>query len=131
MKLKNITVNIGTLKEGLDQFERVIRGVERGHPSKPQPTSTHFISLNAVLKVLTQRRLELMRLIRERRPSSLYELAHLAGRDIKNVHEDISLLERLGFVQLTHQRTHRRRCVPHVHYDTLNLKIPVAQLTHA
>jgi predicted transcriptional regulator len=131
MKLKHITVSIGGWKEGLDQFERVVRGIERGHPPKPQTATTHFVSLSAALKVLTPRRLDLMRLIRERHPHSLYELAHIAGRDMKNVHDDVALLERLGFVQLTRQRTSRRKIMPHVTYDKFRFELPFAHLAHA
>lgn len=131
MKLKHITVGIGTVKEGLDEFERVIKGIERGHAPKPQTPSTHFVSLDAMLKVLTPRRLELLKLVRERTPASLYALAHMAGRDMKNIHQDVMLLERLGFIQLTHQRTSRRNVVPHVAYDKFRVDLPFAHLTHA
>ena len=50
----------------------------------------------------------------------------MAGRDLKNVQDDVALLERLGFIHVTHQRSPRRRTTPRMDYDELNLKITFA-----
>ncbi|MBI3563570.1 MAG: hypothetical protein HY079_00065 [Elusimicrobia bacterium] len=59
-----------------------------------------FTSLEAVRALLTDKRMELLRLIREHSPRSINRLASIAGRDFKNVHTDIMLLKRYGLVQL-------------------------------
>ncbi len=131
MKLKEITVGVKSLKQSFQDVGHVMKSIQQGHSPRARPSEIYFVDYNAMRQVLTPRRMELLRLIREQTPGSVYELSHLAGRDLKNVQDDVALLERLGFVHMTHERAHRRRSVPHVDYDTLHLRIPVTQLTHA
>lgn len=49
---------------------------------------------------LTPRRIELMDQISRHRADSINELASRIGRDVKNVYNDLKILERLGFVRL-------------------------------
>lgn len=128
MKLKEITVGVKSLKQSLQEVGQVMKNIRKGHSPLSRPSEIYFVDYNAMRQVLTLRRMELLRLIRERNPGSVYELSQLLDRDLKNVQNDVALLERLGFIHVTHERTHRRRSVPHVDYDTLNLKIPVAQV---
>ena len=60
-----------------------------------------FASLEAVRALLTEKRLALLHLIRERCPKSINELAKISGRDFKNVHADIMLLKRYGLVRMS------------------------------
>ena len=130
MKLKEITVGVKSLGQSLKEVGRVMKTIQQGHSPRAQRPEIHFVDYNAMRKVLTPRRMELLALIRERTPGSVYELSQMAERDLKNVQDDVSLLERLGFIHVTHQRTHRRRAVPHVGYDALNLKVPFAHQAH-
>ena len=59
-----------------------------------------FTSLEAVRTLLTDKRMELLHLIREHSPRSINQLASIAHRDFKNVHTDIMLLKSYGLVQL-------------------------------
>src|SRR2546427_7101485 len=52
----------------------------------------------------TPTRLALLRVIRDKRPGSIYELAKLVGRDFKNVQGDLKLLEKYGLVRLNRGR---------------------------
>ena len=86
---------------------------------------TYFTSLEAVRKVLTPRRLELLRVIRQGRPDSVYQLARLVGRDFKNVHADVHTLASYGLVSLKKARAGRRPSVPRVPFSTIELRIAV------
>ncbi|UCH57251.1 MAG: ArsR family transcriptional regulator [Candidatus Bathyarchaeota archaeon] len=61
------------------------------------------------LSKLTPRRLELMDQISRHRVESINELASRVGRDVKNVYNDLKILENLGFVGLVKEG---RRLVP-------------------
>jgi predicted transcriptional regulator len=54
-------------------------------------------------KSLTPRRIELLDYLADMRASSINELADKVGRDVKNVHGDLRVLERLGFVRLVEE----------------------------
>jgi hypothetical protein len=54
----------------------------------------------SVLAVLTPKRLELWRLVRDRKPASIAEASRLSGRAFKSVLRDLELLEAFGLVKL-------------------------------
>jgi predicted transcriptional regulator len=52
---------------------------------------------------LTPKRLELLDYLADEHVSSINELADRVGRDVKNIHSDLHLLEQLGFLRLVHE----------------------------
>jgi len=96
------------------------RGQE-GHPRK----GTYFTSLEAARKVLTPKRLQLLRVIRQGRPDSVYQLAQLVGRDFKNVHADVQALAAYGLISLKKTQAGRRSIVPRVPFSAIELRIAV------
>ena len=52
---------------------------------------------------LTPKRLELLDYLADEHVSSINELAGRVGRDVKNIHSDLRLLERLGFLRLVNE----------------------------
>ena len=68
-------------------------------------------SIEAARNLLTPNRLALLRAIRMKRPGSIYELAKITGRDLKNVQDDLRLLERYGLVRIGHGRSSGKRKV--------------------
>jgi predicted transcriptional regulator len=70
-------------------------------------------------QVFTEKRLEMLREIREIRPSSIRELAERLQRDIKNVYEDLCLLEKSNVIGF---ETTGRRKSPFVRRDIVVLK---------
>jgi predicted transcriptional regulator len=75
--------------------------------------------------VLTNNRLLILKTIRERNPQSVYELAKILERDLKNVNQDLKLLEEIGLVTLEKSETDKKRVIPHVDYNKILLEIPV------
>ncbi len=52
-----------------------------------------FLSFEAMTETLSPRRLDLLRYVRQHGAASVRELAVSLGRDYKNVHQDVSILE--------------------------------------
>jgi predicted transcriptional regulator len=125
MKVKNIKIGIESLEKGLERFARVIEDAKVGRFPKKPIEGIYFESVEGMRKVLTPKRLNLLHMIRVKKPGSIYELAHLVKRDLKNVQDDVALLHRIGLLSLSRTRKARRRVVPHVNYDNLQLQIPV------
>jgi predicted transcriptional regulator len=85
-----------------------------------------FTSLEAARNFLTRERLGLLRTIKTRPPQSIYELARMVGRDLKNVQEDIRILERHGLVRIAKRaRGSRTSKVPRVPFEAIALKIAI------
>ncbi len=68
---------------------------------------------------------EVLRAIRRHKPGSIYELAKILGRDLKNVNDDLKLLADLGLVKLEKRKTDRRRIIATVDYNRIMLEISV------
>lgn len=81
--------------------------------------------MEAARKVLTPKRLQLLRVIRQGRPDSVYQLAQLAGRDFKNVHADLQALAANGFVSLRKTQAGRHTTVPRVPFSAIEFRIAV------
>ena len=61
----------------------------------------NFESLEILLKTLTTKRWMLLRTLRKSGPMSIRALSNELGRDYKNVHTDVRLLERIGLINRT------------------------------
>jgi predicted transcriptional regulator len=117
-------IEIESLEEGIQDFQAAWKAAAAGKSVSPR-RGTYFTSLEAARKVLTPKRLELLRTIRKRRPDSVSQLAQLVGRDFKNVHADVQALARYGLISLTATRTGRRTTVPRVPFSVLEFRIAV------
>ncbi len=117
-------IEIRTLEKGLKDFRATWKAVAAGKKVTPRK-GTYFTSLEAARKVLTPKRLELLHVIRQRRPDSVYHLARLVGRDFKNVHADVQALAAYGLVSLKKTQVGRRTSVPRVPFSAIEFRIAV------
>jgi predicted transcriptional regulator len=123
--MKIVTFTVEPFSESLNRFKETFKGVEAGRRVEPQEI-VGFTSLEAARNFLTRERLALLHVIKNRQPNSIYELARMTGRDLKNVQEDIGILERHGLVQIA-RRQHGSRImkVPRVPFEEIALKIAI------
>ena len=124
MKIKRVRIGIRGVKEALDDFVLTGKSIERGKKVKRE-VGIYFENIAAFRKALTPKRLELLRLIKARRPKSLQEIARLTRRNVKNIATDIDLLTQLGLIETTKSGTGRKEIVSQVDYDAIELRIAV------
>jgi predicted transcriptional regulator len=100
--MKTLEIKIKSREQVHAEFLDVIKRMQAGEklPTVKEP-DVSFTSLEAVRALLTDKRMELLHLIRKHSPHSINQLATIAGRDFKNVHTDIMLLKDYGLVQLS------------------------------
>jgi predicted transcriptional regulator len=123
--MKTVTFTIEPFSESLKRFKETFKAVQAGRRVEPQEI-VGFTSLEAARNFLTRERLALLHVIKNRQPNSIYELARMAGRDLKNVQEDVGILERHGLVQIARrQRGSRKVKVPRVPFEEIALKIAI------
>jgi predicted transcriptional regulator len=123
---KTLTIRISSLDEGLKRFRETYKAVEAGR-SVACREGVYFTSLAAARNLLTPRRLGLLRAVRTERPRSIYELARIVGRDLKNVQDDLRTLERYGLVRVSRGRTigKRRVKIPQAVFGEIALRIAI------
>ena len=68
----------------------------------------YFDSMESLHKVLSNKRVDLLKAITGKKPKSLYALARILGRDFKNVHTDARLLEAHKLITLKKVKNGKR-----------------------
>jgi predicted transcriptional regulator len=58
-------------------------------------------------------------------PASIYELAKIIRRDVKNTFDDVQFLSQVGLVELKKIKDFRKKTPPKVDYDKIVLEISV------
>lgn len=124
MRVKRIRLGIKSVKKALEDFVKTAEAIERGEKVKKE-VGVYFENAEAFGKALTPKRLELLHLIKRHKPKTLRTLSRLAARDIKNVAQDLRLLENLGLVSIKKEKTGRKEVSPSVDYDAIELMIAV------
>ena len=92
---KTLTIQIKSAGEAFDGFRETFKAVEAGRRVSRRE-GVYFTSIEAARNLLTPNRLALLRAIHARRQGSIYELANIAGRDLKHVQDDLRLLSDPG-----------------------------------
>ncbi len=124
MKVKNIVVEVksveDTLKEAKDVMEKIKKGGLIG-----KKESISFRNIDVMRKVLTNKRLQLIKTIKKYKPNSIYELAKIVGRDAKSVNIDVKVLYKLGMIDLKKTDKKRESITPTVEYNEIDIAIAV------
>lgn len=85
-----------------------------------------FEGLSALRKLLSNERARMLYVLKMKKPRSLYELAKQLKRDFKSVRDDVTLLERFGFIEMTAEKTGKRqRLKPTIIVDSVTIRIKV------
>jgi predicted transcriptional regulator len=121
MKIKRVKIEIRSLDNALKEAGEVFEKLSKGQPVQKK-TAIYFNNLKEMRKVLTEKRLELLKAIKDKKPASVYELARMVHRDIKNVLQDLSYLQELGLVDITETKDKK---IPHVEYEKITLEIAI------
>jgi len=124
MRVKNIRTAIKDEKEILEEVKDVWGKLERGEKVKKHQ-AIYFESLDVMRKVLTEERLKIVKAIRKNHPASIYELAKILRRDVKNTFDDVQFLAQAGLVELKRTKDIREKTTPKVDYDKIVLEISV------
>ena len=123
MKIKKVKIEIKDIKDIFEDVKETIRKIEKGEKLKPvKEPEIYFTSFEAFRKALTPKRLELLHIIKTRKPHSIHELARMAKRDIKNIADDVKYLEQVGLVEI---KETEKKNTPVISYDKIDLEIAV------
>ena len=98
-------IHIG-VEEADRGFERFIDAWHKAETGEIEQAEIHlnFEDFAMLASVLTPKRLELMKTLRQHGPLSVRALARQLERDYKNVHADVSSLEKVGLIQRTEEK---------------------------
>jgi predicted transcriptional regulator len=123
---RTLKIRITSAEKALEGFRKTFKDVEAGRRVKRRE-GVYFTSIEAARNLLTPNRLALLRAVRSGRPGSIYELSRMVNRDLKNVQDDLRILETYGLIRMADAtRTGKRRVrVPQSLFDEIELKIAI------
>lgn len=94
--IHKVQVNVGSLA---DMGKRFAQGWNRAAAGEAvDETHVTFLTIQTMLETLSPRRLDLLRHVRQHGANNVRELAQALGRDYKNVHQDVAVLEGTGLL---------------------------------
>ena len=123
MEVKKVKIEIKDITAIFEDVEETVKKIERGEKLKSvKEPEIYFTSFEAFRKALTPKRLELLHIIKTKKPQSINELARMAKRDIKNIADDVKYLEQVGLLEI---KEAERKTAPFISYDKIGLEIAV------
>jgi predicted transcriptional regulator len=117
------TLHIGIAPPG--HVKKRMIDIARGSKPAPGEPRVWVSSLDSLAKVLTQKNMLLLEIIRNAQPQSLSELARLSDRAVSNLSRTLHSMERLGLVEFA--ETASRRKVPTVLCTRVKLEVHLGQ----
>jgi len=82
-----------------------------------KPYITKNVRPEHLRKLMTPKRRELTKLVKDEEPSSITETAEQLGRGLREVDEDLKLLERLGILYFKQEGRARKPIIPFQNID--------------
>ncbi len=86
----------------------------------------NFSDVKVLRQLLSNEKARILHVIKHQKPTSIYDLAKKVKRKLKSVNDDVKLLERFGFIELSEEKVSNRiRHKPAILADkiTINFKI--------
>ncbi len=117
MKTKKAVLIVESTKQSFNRAFSII-----AKPSKKYAgiTVISFPDFETLGRVITGARIELISVIRNKKPVSIQELARFVDRDFKNVYQDVKLLAQFGLIEIKEQGP-RKAAMPTAKYSELVL----------
>jgi predicted transcriptional regulator len=123
---------MSTLKVGIasyDEMKALTMAIARGQRKvSAQQPRVWFPSTESFAKVLSAGNRDLLRIIVEKAPGSLDELAQFAGRKKSNLSRTLKTMANYGLVRL--ERGPRGRIAARVAHDRIELELPLVPKDH-
>lgn len=94
---RTLKIGVMSAKDFRERTLPIARGKYKPSSSEPK---IWFPSYRALAEVLSDKNLGLLRMVAEKQPESISELAEWAGRKASNLHRTLKMLENAGLVSL-------------------------------
>lgn len=116
-EVKVLKIGIASREDMKRRTIAIAKGERRRETDEPQ---VWFSSFESLAKVLSERNMLLLEIIRKAKPQSFAELAKTSGRHKSNLSRTLHSMERLGLVELVDGE--RGRKMPRLRYDAVRFE---------
>lgn len=117
---RTLLVTVQSEDEFRHEGHEAIEALERGEPVE-QPDTFSFSSVESLFETFTPQTMRLLETVAEAEPESIRETARFIDRDVKNVHSELSELERLGLIHFEQAGRAKRPVFP---YEEIVISMP-------
>ncbi len=121
VKAREVLIRVESLEDAGERFAGAYKQIKQGKKLAKEEVLA-FENIETLRKVLTSKRIVLLRLVREKQPKTIYQLAKLSNRAYANVFQDVKLLEKLGLIVLQEDN---HNFEPIAKYNAIKIKISV------
>lgn len=80
-----------------------------------------FPTIEMLFREFTPKKIELLQAVTEKQPESISQTAKLVGRDVKNVHQNLTELAQLDVIEFVENGQAKQ---PVARYDSLRIEVP-------
>ena len=120
---KVLIIRVATPDEVFDELEERFATLDAGE--RPDPKYEVVLQREAdINRLLSPNTLELLRTSARDHPESIRETARLVDRDIRQVHDTLTDLERMNLVHFEDEGRAKR---PVVWYDEIDVELPITE----
>lgn len=113
-----------TAKPFEESKEATLDAIERWEEGEEVPHVVNFQDASRLQRILTPRRLELVRSLMGERADSIRALADRLERDVRQVHDDLQLLSEYRIVHFTEVGGAKQPFVP---YETVQIQVELGE----
>jgi predicted transcriptional regulator len=113
-----------TSKPFEENEQSALDDIERWEQGEEVPHVVNFQDASRLQRVLTPRRLELVRSLMDRPADSIRALADRLDRDVRQVHDDLEILTEYRIVHFQEEAGARK---PYVPYDTVTIEVELSK----
>ena len=127
LKAKKIGSTISVEFRSISQIENDLLSLPKNKTPKVQSKETvYFDSMSSFRNFMTIQKLEILALIADEKPSSVYELSKMLNRAIAPVQKDCQMLESAGFIIFNKEKGGRGTITPKLSfpYHCILVKLP-------
>jgi len=124
MKIKKMKIRIESKEDYWKRATKEAREIDNGERQSFE-SSLSFISLKQLRNFMTPGRLEILKVIKKKKPKSIYELAKMLDRDVDNVNREVKLLSMYRLLILKNGNGKRKTVIPRVDFDEIRINIPI------
>ena len=109
-----------TIASGEDAFDEALDAANAAEAGEQTDAVVSFERVDAIRRLLTERRLELLRSLMTAPPESITDLAERLDRSYSVVHDDVEMLAEYGIVKFRRAGQSKQPFVP---YETIEFDI--------
>lgn len=126
MKLKDIEIKVMSDKTYGAHLDKLFEDLKAGKITEKQKPNIVARAPEDIAKILTNQRIRLLQVIREKKPESISELARLLDRSQSNVSNDVKYLEEIGLLELEEKKGPILHKKPIVDYDVVRITVDLS-----